>query len=378
MSRANSAAGTGRKRKRIAGVALLAVAGAAAALAANDRFSADNGTSISVSVTTSTVDVRKTDVAERRFVSGALGYAGSYHVLASGTGTLTWLPPVGTVVDRGAAAYELDGKRVSLMYGSRPVWREFRVGMSDGPDVKQLEANLRELGFGANLTVDHHFSVLTYSAIRRWQRAAQLNVTGSVPLGQIVFLSNPVRIGGHDAQLGTQVAAGHLVAHGTTNEPAVTAQASPRQLSSIKVDTPVVVTLPDGKTRTGKITNVAATPTTSDGNGDTANTGDGGGSGQQDTVTFTARLDGEITGFVDQARVQITIIRTRHNNVLAVPITALNATPGGGYEVVLVDGTTTRRVPVRTGLFDEFTGLAEVSGDGLLEGQKVQVPRDDA
>jgi hypothetical protein len=46
--------------------------------------------------------------------------------------------------------------------------------------------------------------------------------------------------------------------------------------------------------------------------------------------------------------------------------------------VIVVDGATTRRVPVQTGLFDEFAGLAEVSGPGLAEGQKVQVPRDEA
>jgi hypothetical protein len=176
-------------------------------------------------------------------------------------------------------------------------------------------------------------------------------------------------------QLGTQVEPGQMVEHGTSNEPAVTAEANPQQLPSIKVNDPVVVRLPDGRTRKGKITNVGAT--TSGNAGSTGSTGTGS-SQQQNTVTFTAQLEGEVTGFVDQARVQITIIRSMHTNVLAVPITALNATPGGAYEVIVLEGATTRRVPVRTGLFDDFTGLAEVSGDGLVEGQEVQVPRADA
>jgi hypothetical protein len=50
----------------------------------------------------------------------------------------------------------------------------------------------------------------------------------------------------------------------------------------------------------------------------------------------------------------------------------------GRYEVIVADGTGTRRLPVRTGLFDDLAGTAEVSGDGLTEGLNVQVPREDA
>jgi multidrug efflux pump subunit AcrA (membrane-fusion protein) len=81
---------------------------------------------------------------------------------------------------------------------------------------------------------------------------------------------------------------------------------------------------------------------------------------------------------VDRAGVQVWVVRGVHHNVLVVPIAALNSVADGRYEVIVVDGRTTRRVPVRTGLFDGYSGLAEVSGAGLAEGQKVRVPRDDA
>jgi HlyD family secretion protein len=71
----------------------------------------------------------------------------------------------------------------------------------------------------------------------------------------------------------------------------------------------------------------------------------------------------------------VAITVAAHRNVLAVQIAALNAVANGRYEVIVVDGATTRRVPVQTGLFDEFAGLAEVSGPDLAEGQKVQVPQ---
>jgi hypothetical protein len=57
-----------------------------------------------------------------------------------------------------------------------------------------------------------------------------------------------------------------------------------------------------------------------------------------------------------------------------VPIAALNPVSDSTYELIVVDTTGTRRVPVKTGLFDDLSGTAEVSGPGLTEGQKVQVP----
>lgn len=68
------------------------------------------------------------------------------------------------------------------------------------------------------------------------------------------------------------------------------------------------------------------------------------------------------------------ITSDEHKNVLAVPIVALRALPGGRYEVVVVDGATRRHVPVETGLFDETNGVVEVSGAGLTEGAHVEVP----
>jgi multidrug efflux pump subunit AcrA (membrane-fusion protein) len=60
--------------------------------------------------------------------------------------------------------------------------------------------------------------------------------------------------------------------------------------------------------------------------------------------------------------------------VLAVPISALLAQPGGGYAVQVENGTTTRLLTVTTGLFDEVAGRVEVSGAGLAPGMRVEVP----
>ena len=80
-------------------------------------------------------------------------------------------------------------------------------------------------------------------------------------------------------------------------------------------------------------------------------------------------------GRYDQAPVDVNIIDASASNVLAVPINALVALAGGGYAVEVVDGslrTPRALVAVRTGLFADT--LVQVSGDGLSEGIRVEVP----
>ncbi len=56
-----------------------------------------------------------------------------------------------------------------------------------------------------------------------------------------------------------------------------------------------------------------------------------------------------------------------------MPIVALLARPEGGFGVEIVEGSATRVVPVRTGMF--ANGRVEISGDGIAEGASVGVPR---
>ena len=73
---------------------------------------------------------------------------------------------------------------------------------------------------------------------------------------------------------------------------------------------------------------------------------------------------------LDQAPVQVTITEQADPDVLAVPVTALLAQPGGGYAVRT---TAHRLIPVGVGIYDDTTGLVEVGGGGLAAGMTVQV-----
>jgi multidrug efflux pump subunit AcrA (membrane-fusion protein) len=57
-------------------------------------------------------------------------------------------------------------------------------------------------------------------------------------------------------------------------------------------------------------------------------------------------------------------------DVLLLPIAALLARPGGGYQVRLAGGALT---PVEPGSFDESSGRVEIVS-GLTAGQSVEVP----
>ena len=344
-----------------------------------DSRKAPAGAPVVTAVPTGQAAVERTDVPERNQFSGTLGHAGSFTVIAPAMGTLTRAVDVGRVVRQGQSLYEVDGKPVMLMYGKRPVWRAFTSGMSRGTDVKQLQTALNALGHGRHLTVNGHFSSSTYRAIRRWQAASGLPVTGSIPLGQLVFLPQAVRITAHSVELGATVQPGSPVETGTTDQRVVIVQLPTADLSTTHVGDRVTVLLADGHTqRQGRIIAISSTATTTSSassSGSGTDTGSGSGSNaNQSTTPINIAVDGAINGFVEQAQVQVFIIAELHKDVLAVPIVSLRALPGGQYEVVAVDGGGARHVPVTVGLFDDIDQRAEVSGPGLSEGMQVEVP----
>jgi Putative peptidoglycan binding domain len=402
---------TSRRRVRaglLAGVLVLVVAGGGWAVARGGLLGRPAAATPTPEVPTATATVARTDVVERQQVAGTLGYGDSVTVPgqsagggggggSSGGGSsgaggggqtqdgiLTRLPAVGAVVGRGQTLYEADGYPVPLWYGSRPAWRAFQLGMTDGSDVRQLEANLVALGYDPNraITVDRHYSWATAAAVKRWQKASGRARTGAVPLGQVVFLPGPIRVATVTATVGAPLPSGTAILTATSTRPQVTVALEPALQQLVRRGDRVEVILPDGKTTRGtvaRVSRVATQPSTGSGQNGGQNQGEGGsseGSGTgQATVQVTIRLaNPKAAANLDQAPVQVAITTQTARGVLAVPINALLAQPGGGYAVQLVEGSASRRVAVRTGLFDETAGLVEVQGAGLAEGTKVQVP----
>lgn len=343
------------------GVALAAAAGFGARAAWPSAARQDTPATVPVA----TADVLRTDLAARQQVAGTLGYQGFFTVASELGGILTWLPGQGSIVRRGAPLFTVSGQPVTLLYGSLPAWRPFAPGMSPGPDVRQLQRNLAALGFDPG-PADGVFGSSTELAVQRWQRASGAAVTGAIPLGEIAFLSGPLRVTTTPEQPGAIVAVGTSVVSGTSLTGGVQVSL-PVGGPAVRPGDQVTVTLPDGSTTVpGTVTavgSVASAPAAS-----------GGGSvaSQAAAIPVTIRISAAIPAGLDQAPVQVAITQQRADGVLAVPVTALLAVPGGGYAVQGA-GPHGRLIPVATGLFDDATGLVAVSGTGLTPGLAITV-----
>lgn len=175
-----------------------------------------------------TAALERRSLAEEVSVDGTLGFGDESAVINRLSGTITWLPDPGAEIRRGQRIFEVDDEPVLLMYGTVPAYRELSTEVSDGPDVKQLEENLAELGFdaGGSMTVDSSYTSATSAAVSDWQDSLGLDETGSIELGRVIFQAGERRVSSVDVELGSSAdsAAG---ASGAATDVSAQSQGSP-------------------------------------------------------------------------------------------------------------------------------------------------------
>jgi len=282
------------------------------------------------------------------------------------TSKYTALPAVGEVISPGRALWSVDGQVVPLLPGTLTPWRAFRTGMTDGADVAAIDQALIDLGDGDGLSVSATFTGATTAAIYRVQGSLGLPRTGSLALGSVVFEPAAVRVTAVHPLVGGTVAGGQPVLDVTTTTPVVNVALPVDQTARVRAGDPVSVNLPDGTTATGTITavgTVAANTTVPNSGANTTSA----------TVNVTVSLtNASPAGALDQAPVTVNITNRSAHQVLAVPTTALLALAGGGYAVELVGpGGAHQLIGVTTGIFDDQSGMVQVSVRGLAVGQRV-------
>lgn len=320
-------------------------------------------------VATGTTQVTRGTVTERVQVPGELGYDEPSTIGYQGQpGVLTSAAAVGSTVDRGGPLYAVANQSTRLLLGTVPAYRGFAAGMPDGPDVAELEQNLAALGMQPG-TVDEHFSSSTAAAIRRWQATWGLPAaqrTGALPFGSVTFSPAPVRVAGVATPVGGMVAPGTAVLSVSSSARVVSAQVPVDQQQLVHVGDQVQVSLTGLPPVQGSVTRVGRVAVA-------PSQGNGGGPGQSGppsvTVTIAVTLPATAAD-LDQAPVVVAIATQTHRDVMLVPVVALLARPGGGYQVRLADG---RYVQVQPGLFDSTASTVEVTGQ-LTVGEQVQVP----
>jgi hypothetical protein len=314
-----------------------------------------------------TAEITRTTLVETKTVSGTLNYGDSMPINAHGSGTLTWIAPIGSLVKRGDPLFKVDERPVVALDGSVPMYRALRVG-AEGADVRQLEQNLTELGY-RGLTVDDTYTTATAAAVRSWQSDVGRPRSGAVEPGQVVFTPGLIRVAEHMARVGDTIGGGPVLGYtGTTRLVTVDLDVADQALAA--KGRSVTVTVPGAGVVEGAISKIGTVVTDQEDASAAPGSPTSAVSDARIEVTVTIG-DQEALGSLDAAPVDVDFVSEKRKDVLAVPVAALLALTDRGYGLEIVDGDTTRVVAVKTGMF--AAGLVEVSGAGIVEGMTVGV-----
>jgi putative peptidoglycan binding protein len=202
-----------------------------------------------------TASVTRRTLSESSTVDGTLGYGATQELYDRLGGTFTWLPAVGDVIGRGGTLWRIDDLPIVLMYGSVPAYRTLEQGMSDGPDVSELNRNLIDLGYDPYGAISDYasFSEATVAAVKRWQKANRLPETGEVELGRVVFVPGARRVTDVKVTLGQDPPGATTPTEPTTTTPAQTTPAQTTPAATVPAArTPAANGETPAKTHPGK------------------------------------------------------------------------------------------------------------------------------
>ena len=366
-----------RKVWVIAGAAVLVALPAIGGVVVTSR--ATQATPAAQEPPANTVAVEKGNLSAMVSLNGTLTYRAQsdgspYVVINRARGTYTTLPDAGHTVDCGNVLYRVDNNPVLLLCGATPVYRSLSAG-ERGPDVEQLNANLVHLGYATSSQLDpssDSFSSETAYALKRLQHDLGEDQTGSLDLGQTVFLPGPLRIAQTTATLGSTAQPGVPMAQATSTGRQVQVQLDPSQQSNVTVGAQAQITLPDNHTTPGTVTRIGTVVSSSpSGSG---SSGPGAASSSPTIPIAISLTHPSAAGSLDQAPVQVRITTAGVTNALIVPVTAIVGKSGGGLAVEVVRAGGRRElVAVELGLFDDADGLVQVEGP-LRAGDAVVVP----
>ncbi|RFU41030.1 efflux RND transporter periplasmic adaptor subunit [Actinomadura logoneensis] len=317
-------------------------------------------------VPTGTATVTRGTLTARTSVSGTLTYAGGYQAVNQASGVITGLPRLGQVVRQGQVLYRVNGRPVVFLKGlDTPMYRDLRKGMS-GPDVRELNAALAASGHDVHGTLSSDsdtYTEATAAAVKSLQDALDVKQTGRLGKGDVVFIGvTRIRVTALQARLGGPAQPGGVVLTGSSTRRQVNVDVDASLQERLKEGQKVVITLPSGADVKGSVSSV----------GTVVKKGQGGRSTVSVAIT---PADSKATGGLDRAPVGVSITTESVEGALMVPVNALLALLGGGYGIEVVDADGSHHlVPVTLGLFDDTAGNVQITGKGVVPGQKVVVP----
>ena len=131
------------KRNQILLITLIFSIAGAVAFLSSDNVEND----VSKSLTLTTVEIKRGDLEKKEEYNGTIRQVDKSSIKASLTGVVTYLPEEGEVIGFGEVLYAVDGKPVILLEGMIPYYRTLDETSKEGPDIKQLEQSLIDMGY---------------------------------------------------------------------------------------------------------------------------------------------------------------------------------------------------------------------------------------
>jgi peptidoglycan hydrolase-like protein with peptidoglycan-binding domain len=264
----------------------------------------------------------------------------------------------GTEVSTGSSLYSVDLRPVVVAQGDVPQFRDIALG-TEGPDVRQLQQMLAELGF-YSFAPDGKSGPATVASIKRWQASHDAAQTGVVTAGDIVFVPElPARIA-LDAQLGrvgASLSGGEEMLFVLPSAPELTLPVTDAQAAMMPPGARVKLTSPGGHEWVALVGEQVK-----DEKSDTAVMTLVGAAGASICGEQCAEVPVGAPSFLPAA-----VVLTEPATGLVVPASAL-VTDARGVTAVIDDHGT--RIPVEVGA--SAKGMAIVSG--VNEGTRVRVP----
>jgi hypothetical protein len=201
--RVSVALAAGHRGRLGAGIALIAAAAVVIWVVLNAGSTTSPTSSGNTAQAFGSTTVERRNLVQTDTQSGTLGYANQRTVYDRLSGTITWLPNVGQVIKAGQTLYEVSGQPVIMLDGTTPAYRDLNASDTAGQDILQLNRSLVTLGFNPDgIVVDDLWQAATTAGVDMWQASLGETETGSVSLGQVVFLPGDQLVSNVEATLG--------------------------------------------------------------------------------------------------------------------------------------------------------------------------------
>ena len=212
------------------------------------------------------------------------------------------------------------------------------------------------LGYGSGLDVDETFTADTAAAVEAWETdLGRADPDGVVTIGDVVFLTAPGDVLGHEAAVGDTVQAGSPILTIGSEQRIVVAAVDATAAGGWAPGSTVELEWADGTTTTGTVFGTGKDVT----------------DGQVDLIVALGAGDSGAGGRRSGAAATVTLVDASRQHVIAVPVAAIVEDGDSPAVRVAHDGTADELVPVETGLV--ANGWIEITA-GLDGGERVRLP----